>query len=402
MTKLLEHASTNIPFYKNYFKNNPYLDLLDINNYPVIEKEYIAKNLDLFNIIDENSDDYIVYETSGSTGIPLKVYKYNKDKMAQLRCLWNIRKKQYNVSPSAKCFTFHFNKFNNVNARDQEIIITDRVVSINAINLNSPRLPKNLEIITEFDPEYIMCTPSVLCDILRYYEKYQISPPKNIRYIELMSEYLFDYQKEYIKKIFNVPISNQYGCTEVFGIAQYSPECDELQVINDNVYVEILKDGIITTDPNVEGEILITGLNSFGMPFIRYKLGDLGKIVTSKYPRKSDTTIIEILAGRLNDYIMLEGGKRQHSSILCSIIDNLNAEKLGIKKYKIIQIELFKFEVLLCVEDSNQQDKIKKEFVEKAIKIGLIDFSWKFKFVELSDFKTEKNKFLYFENKIKN
>jgi phenylacetate-CoA ligase len=49
-----------------------------------------------------------------------------------------------------------------------------------------------------------------------------------------------------------------------------------MHVSEDHIHVEILRDDGSPAVPGELGEIVITTLNSFAMPFIRYRIGDLG------------------------------------------------------------------------------------------------------------------------------
>lgn len=403
LESLLKYASQNIPYYIKYFNNNKELDPLKISDYPIIEKKDIVDKIDLFLHENSTQQELSTFKTSGSTGIPLIIYKSKNDKMAQLKSIWKVRMSQYGITSKTKGLTFHFYRLNTSEIISyDDIVIKDNMISINATNLNIDYIVRNHNIIEEFKPEYIIGTPSVVCTLLQIYEKINVKFLKNLRYIELMGEYVYDYQRRYISNRVDVKINNFYGCTEIYGIAQENKACNNLHIMADNAYVEIYKNGIITSENNIEGEVVITGLNSYVMPFIRYRLGDIGKLTYNTCSCKTPKLCIELLAGRSNDYISLINDEKKHSSIFSSIIDKINDKYNTIRKYKIIQSSLLVFDVYLNISNESYKDNIKSLFLDSVDKINMKNYYWKIKFVEFDKLPNIKNKFSYFENLLVN
>jgi len=68
-------------------------------------------------------------------------------------------------------------------------------------------------------------------------------------------------------------IFNGYGSLELSGIAHECEAHDGHHVAAESYIVEVLKDGH-PAQPGEDGEIVITDLNSFSVPLIRYRIGD--------------------------------------------------------------------------------------------------------------------------------
>ena len=100
-------------------------------------------------------------------------------------------------------------------------------------------------------------------------KEHNLPVPSNLKYIEMSGEYLFDNYKKQIEETFDVYTANQYGCNEANEIA-YEFKCRNMHVIENNVIVEVLKDGKPVI--NEEGDIYVTSLKNFAMPF--YSLSD--------------------------------------------------------------------------------------------------------------------------------
>jgi phenylacetate-CoA ligase len=95
------------------------------------------------------------------------------------------------------------------------------------------------------------------------------------------------------ERAFNAKVYDYYGCNEVSHIAAQCGQHPSLHVTEENIYLEIVDDKGKQVNPGEEGEILVTNLNSYDMPFIRYDLGDIGKRDSSFTCLKDFETVFE-------------------------------------------------------------------------------------------------------------
>src|SRR5581483_1223863 len=87
---------------------------------------------------------------------------------------------------------------------------------------------------------------------------------------------VYEHEERTMKEVFGCPVTNIYGAREVGHIAALCPE-HSWHVNQEHVLVECNEN-----DPGAEpGEILVTVLDPSPMPFIRYRLGDLGRPAVS-------------------------------------------------------------------------------------------------------------------------
>jgi phenylacetate-CoA ligase len=79
-----------------------------------------------------------------------------------------------------------------------------------------------------------------------------------------------------IEEAFGCKVFDKYGSREFSGIAY---ECEAHQghhIVAEGYLVEILRDGKPAA-PGEIGEVVITDLNNYCMPFVRYRIGDLAE-----------------------------------------------------------------------------------------------------------------------------
>jgi phenylacetate-CoA ligase len=76
------------------------------------------------------------------------------------------------------------------------------------------------------------------------------------------------------QEAFGAKVTDRYSCEELGVIALQCPRHDHYHVMSASVVVEIVDDEGRACAPGQPGRVLLTGLQSFAMPLIRYEVGD--------------------------------------------------------------------------------------------------------------------------------
>ncbi|HET8650272.1 MAG TPA: AMP-binding protein [Gemmatimonadales bacterium] len=110
---------------------------------------------------------------------------------------------------------------------------------------------------------------------------------------------------------FGAPVRSLYGSIECQLIAAECPAGEGFHVCDGNVVVEVLrKDGTPAATGEV-GEVVVTPLRAYAMPFIRYRLGDL-VVAGGRCRCGGALQTLKEIQGRMMDYLVLPGGRRLH------------------------------------------------------------------------------------------
>lgn len=171
-----------------------------------------------------------------------------------------------------------------------------------------------------------------------------------LKMIKGTSEKIYPYYQEVVIKAFGKKIISEYGAAETGIIAFECPD-GNMHINDENVFVEV--------DEN--NEIIVTNLNSFSFPIVRYKLGDY--VETSSYEkcgcgRKSD--IIDEIKGRVGKKIF--GKNTLYPSLtLYYIFKNLALNYNIELQYQGFQKEIGKLDLRFSI-------KIKKELHSLILK----------------------------------
>ena len=336
LIKLLKHAYNNSAFYKKKFTKHGITpdDIKapeDMVRIPILTKNDLS---DYYNEIKVKNGafSFSLAKTSGSTGQALKFYKdrnssgagraamyrghswYGLDIGAREAKLWGI---PLNLKEGliAKAGDYLLNRF-----REKSFHLTDKIMNDFMLNMRKSK------------PEYIMGYSSLVYQFAQYLKDKQINgAPFALKMIKVTAETLFDYQRELIEKIFQCPLAIEYGATEV-GIISFECPRHGHHIASENVFVEE-----IGSDINSEKELIITDLNNYLTPIIRYQIGDYGRLSDKACECGSGLPLLAEIIGRTSDKVYKADGTPVHSAIFSYILKDITGKDGGIRQYKIYQ-----------------------------------------------------------------
>jgi phenylacetate-CoA ligase len=103
------------------------------------------------------------------------------------------------------------------------------------------------------------------------------------RAIMSSAQMLTEQSRDAIERAFDARVFDKYGSREFSGIAYECGHSRDHHVMDESYLVELLVDGR-PAKPGEIGEVVITDLNNFSVPLIRYRIGDLAMAVDQSVP----------------------------------------------------------------------------------------------------------------------
>ncbi|MEU6128937.1 phenylacetate--CoA ligase PaaK [Saccharopolyspora sp. NPDC047091] len=169
---------------------------------------------------------------------------------------------------------------------------------------------RQVQLITDFQPEVIMVTSSYMLTLLDEFERQGIDPRTSSPRIGIFgAEPWTEQMRREIEERMDLDAVDIYGLSEIMGpgVAQECVESkDGLHVWEDHFYPEVVDpiDGDVLPDGDT-GELLFTSLTKQAMPVIRYRTRDL----TALRPGTARPSFrrMDRIAGRSDDMIILRG-----------------------------------------------------------------------------------------------
>jgi phenylacetate-CoA ligase len=374
LQSLLEHAYSTVPFYRDIFGSHG-LNPSDIKTWqdfeavPVLSKEQIRPNPDLF-LSSNPRSKAVDIGTSGSTGSPLNFHLSKSSIASDLASHYRILK-WWDIEvgdPYIMFWGYGYDPRKAVNfIKGLKALfikpVEDRILNrrtIAAFNITQSDLQKDLAVLKKFKPKYIFAYPSALSLLADYIRNQGIEGRDlEIQLVLSFGEILYDQQVELFQDVFGCPTVNGYGAAEIGAIAGSLP-CGCIHTMDDNIVTEVIKE-----NPADEfGEVVVTHLENYASPLIRYNLQDLAipGDGTHNCPLGIGFSTLKQIIGRHHDKILLSDGTYVHGTVFTAVLRRIE----HINRFQIIQKTPDEFEVLVVTDSEFDMPE-----VEKKVKAGL-------------------------------
>ena len=200
------------------------------------------------------------------------------------------------------------------------------------------------------------------------------TPP---RLIAPRGEILSPRTRQLLRDAFQCAVADLYSCEEVGNIAWECPHHEGIYHINtDACVVEILDDHGQRVLDGIEGDVVITNLFNWTMPFIRYELGDRATLrgTSESICSCGDSgPVIKILAGRADDFIHLPSGQRVSPRTILGLV--YKASQRGpdltsyyLRQFRVEQITLDSIRVLIVPSDHQTHEQMPTVAIQRALR----------------------------------
>lgn len=228
--------------------------------------------------------------------------------------------------------------------RVRDRVINERLVS--AFDLSPRRLDAYLDVLAGWQPAVVYGYPSALAALAHHaIERARTLPPGPLRLVVLTGEEIYPQQREVIQAAFGAPVASEYGNREVGLIAHECPH-GNLHVITPHVCVEILRGG----EPAAlgqTGEIVCTTLGTRGQPMIRYRVGDLGRLLEHGCTCGLPLPLLKLEGGKVSGLLRLPDGRLCHGAVSSYAVQGLP----GIRAFRTHQRSRARIDVLVEADE---------------------------------------------------
>lgn len=336
---LLSHCLAKVPAYAEF---KPLLSKVEADPYgvlrqlPVLTKQHFRLNSELYFPEGQSKEGLIPNSTGGSTGEPLKFYMDRRTvefyEAARWRGLswWGI-----NIGdPSVMIWgsPHELTKLQNRSYQLKERYLKNRII-LPAHQISELELKNYVRLIDSFKPHYFYGYASALYFFAKLLLKHKLLLKGNYKGVVSTAETLYAFQRETIEKAFGCPVINEYGARDG-GIISYQCPEGKMHLTAENAVVELLDiDTMKPVGPGESGLVVITDLNNFVMPRLRYQVGDVATWGREECRCGLGLPVLGEIQGREVDIFLAADGKYVHGSLFSSTARNLD----GIAQFQIVQ-----------------------------------------------------------------
>jgi len=170
---------------------------------------------------------------------------------------------------------------------------------------------RQVDLIMDFQPEVICCSPSYALTIADEFAKRGIPAEEiSLKYAVLGSEPWTELIRQHIEERLGVHATNIYGLSEIIGPGVSMEDFEEKggsYIWEDHFYPEILDP--VTKEPvpfGEEGVLVITTLTKKAMPLMRYWTNDITSLYYDENGKRKMVKMRPIL-GRADDMLIVRG-----------------------------------------------------------------------------------------------
>jgi phenylacetate-CoA ligase len=168
-------------------------------------------------------------------------------------------------------------------------------------------------------------------------------------------------ERRIIENVFQVKITDRYGCEEVSLIASECEKHEGMHLNIEHIFIEFLNDDGTSSASGEPGKIIVTDLMNMAMPFIRYQVEDVGVPTNRKCSCGRGLPLMERVSGRIADFLIKGDGTRVAG---ISLIENTLTRIPGIEQMQIIQesIEVIRIKLIPGVQFNDENKNILKQY----------------------------------------
>ena len=355
LKRLLEHCQREVPYYRRRWRELGIV-AADIRNLDDYARLPLLTKADIRNHYDELTADswrgrLPSKATGGSTGEPLRFGYTRESNDRRTAVMW----RGYDWAGSRMGRRTLFLWGGAVGEPTRVHRLKDRLYNaafarrvLNSFEMTEANMAEFADAIDRYRPEIIVAYVGPLVRLARWLidTGRKIWRPQGIIGA---AEALHEFQREIIEQAFGCPAFNTYGCREFMLIAAECGQRRGLHVNADHLVVELCgPDAAANTHG---GDVVITDLFNYGMPFVRYANGDMATASTARCACGRGLPLLERVDGRVLDAIRTPAGHVLPGEFFPHMLKDVP----GLQRFQLVQRRLDRLD-LSIVRDSGFDD----------------------------------------------
>lgn len=371
LNAILQHATKTVQAYQAWSLKNP--DDIEeyLMHFPVFTKRHLQGREQNYISNKYSKKQLIKLESSGSTGVKTTVFLTKKEHsiLRAILISWWEWTGFYLGKPILQTGGTPHRGF----VKGIKDYLT-RTIYCNAFGIDQEGAIKSLSAISQYKAPHLGGFASSLYVLAEYAEKNNL----DIQFDAAISwgDKLFDHYKTKIESVFKTKVYENYGCNEGLMIGQ-KVDLDYFYIYTPNIYLELLDDRGQPVPDGEIGRVVVTKLDGYAMPLIRYDTGDLAvKLPRNEYPqeRKFAFPLLKRVIGRNTDIIKTPDGKNLIVHTFTGIFEFYDE----IRQFRVVQSKLDSIQIEYIPSDTFTENVLPK--LEKDIRYktkSSIGIDWK-------------------------
>jgi phenylacetate-coenzyme A ligase PaaK-like adenylate-forming protein len=354
LKKIVNHAYNTTRYYRtlmNKLKISPE-DIRcqrDLHKLPIVTKEIIRQDPRSFLSSEINNFRPRLVTTGGSTGIPFKYYlsrNFDGYVWGSIWRAWSVG--GYDLGD--KVAALGGDRISKKSLKHRLYNFLNNWKSINVTDLNDQSLHHIFQNLKTAGCKMIYAYPTPLYLLANYIIKHHLN--FKINHIVTTSEVLFSEHRRVIEKAFQCKVFDLYGANDG-GVLSFECEYfDGYHLSMEKCITEIVNEKGEEVPNGTTGKVVLTDLENYAMPLIRYEVGDRACITNEPCRCGRGLDRLQSISGRIKDFVDLINGRRIDGSYFTKRFRNIS----GIVLFQIIQKQSNDVYAKVSISDENDPD----------------------------------------------
>ena len=362
LRRTVRYAVETVPYYRSLFQREGIYPrdietVEDLERLPLIDKQMVRKDPDQFVSTSPRGRNSIEFLTSGSMGMPLRVYHDCRSLLANIAfgereravvsriCGHGLKYNEIFIGYPGS--TIHkvwglYRQMTYTPVRPQRLTLSllepfDRVV----------------EAINQFRPDLLVSYGSYLEILFKLLASGAIRMhlPRAVLY---GADAMTVQGRTLIEEQFGVAVISQYNAVECFKIGFTCEAGSDFHIHEDLCPVRIVDDSGRRVASGGKGEVVISNLVNRGTVLLNYRLGDIASMPGRRCACGRSLPILSGLEGRVEDVIFLANGAIVHPRAVWGVFKG----RQEVLRYQLIQHAPERFDLKLVTTDEHAYQRI--------------------------------------------
>ncbi|MES2559925.1 MAG: hypothetical protein V4590_09310 [Bacteroidota bacterium] len=330
LASILQHAVRNIPYYQS-LRHKQHITLKD---FPILYKADIKHRTTDFMWHPEKKHELVCEKSSGSSGIQGTIYM-SKEEQSKVIALQTLLWEWAGYKMGKPMLQTGITPNRSLEKRLKDLLFRVRYEA--AFGLKKEDI---LTALASFRNKREPVFGGYASSLYIYAQTALDNGLNDIHFNTIISwgDKLFDHYRTAIEKAFHCKVYDIYGTTEGFTLAGQM-DSEYAYMITPQVFVELLDEHGNDVPDGEMGRVVVSHLDAYEMPLIRYYLGDMAiRLPENEYPKTKALAfpMFKKIIGRDTDIVYTPSGKSMVVHSFTGIFEHLSE----IKQFRVLQQEL--------------------------------------------------------------
>ena len=357
---LILHAYQNVPYYHRVFKErglqpSDIKEIDDITKIPILTKQDVRKYKQDLVATNMAPSKLRAGRTGGSTGEPLQLYNdtntlsWAMGAMFRYSSWTGMRLGEGRIDLGGGSLVGLLSKGGMKQVLSRFLRKLQRNSFFPSFELDTEMATEICDLSRKHKIRTLRGYPSGLYLLAKYAESANLDFT-HLKIIQSTSELLYPEQRVTIEKHLTANVYDQYGSGEILSIAAQCDRKEAYHVFQEHVIVE---DPVLLGKKSGRVPAVITDLDNYAMPFIRYELGDILNFENASCSCDRNLQKIAKVEGRTHDFLTSTDGRL----VPGEFIPHLFQKVVGFDRYFVHQLTTSEIDVKVVKNvDFNQRE----------------------------------------------